>query len=547
MVNESKPSYRFNFLTIFLLTFLFSFSFFRSILVGDEEFVVFAFGPELSANPGKVFDWAIKSSVEGWNTGRFVSPVTHLISNLGTLVGYKTSQFLDVDVITAYALWRSILTSTLALLSMAILLKFIPNNLSTERKKHELTLYSAVFPLTMVANNAWSATRISIWSYHVTLLITLLLLLLFLLVAKFDISQKSSGKVFLVKVMSPALIGIAFATTYELSMVLAPLAVFAFAVTKYIDQHTLGIVRKQFLFFLFSIETIVFSVFFFAFFIPIRLSSYLFCSNNGCYSSANLTPSNFNIIDVAERAVSSITVVSIPLGLSNDLALLYSPTMIIGSVAFGILYAFILSLSFAPSNSVNSSHDREYSNKWQWLVMSIGLLVTTLISVGMGLSEAIQENSDSFNPVSSSIDTLVLNVGFSYIAFALISTLSAKVKDRFQTRHKNFFAALGYSTLIVVAAFAFLANIITTSNSLSEPGKMLQTRFAKELSDPDVTNEGDERRCSYLAQRINDYPNWRGHDGALVWGLNLAMQEKAGVPFCTKSTEELFLNYTGSM
>ena len=236
MNDKSKSSFKVQFFLIFILTFVFSLSFFRSVLSGDEEFVLFLFGPELSESPGKVFTWAIHGSISGWNTGRFISPISHILSNAGVLLSFKTSQFLLIDVITANAIWRSLLTSVIGILAMLILLKFIPKNIPLSEKKFQLSLFAVVFPIVMVTNSPWSATRISIWSYHILLILTMVLLLTYLLISTIDKTHKTKFQTALLTVVAPALLGVAFATTYELSMTLAPLAIFAFSSLKWINS-----------------------------------------------------------------------------------------------------------------------------------------------------------------------------------------------------------------------------------------------------------------------------------------------------------------------
>jgi len=540
---ELKPSFKLHFVTIFLLTFLFSLSFFRSVLMGDEVFVVFSFGPEISASPVKVLEWAINSSTVGWNTGRFVSPISHVISNFGVLLSYKTSQFFQIDVLTAYGVWRSLLSSILAVLSMAILLKFIPKSLPTNRKKLELALFAVIFPGTMITNSSVSATRISIWSYHILLILTLVLLLLYLKIAKFNKVGKNSIIIFLVANVGPAILGLAFATSYELSQALAPLAIFAFASVKRINAPENFGIRKTFFRHMACIENIIFSFFFFAAFLIIRISSYRFCHNNGCYDAANLTANNFSFVNVAERAVSALPMVSIPIGFSKNWELLQSPILILGSAVIGILFIWVFKIHNVAQGKNYQLNEGGSNHAWQAQVLIFGMLIILLISTGMALSQAVQQNR--LPAFESSRDTLVLNLGVSFIIFSLFSLISSKIYLLRSIKTLVVFTTFRYVFIFFLVSLAFLSNIITTKSSLSEPGKMLQIRFAVELSDPDLTEFGDARRCSYIKQKLSSYPEW--HDGHLVWGLNLAMQEKTGIPFCSIDGETLFLNYAGGM
>lgn len=538
MRHKTEPSFKVQFSLIFLLSFIFSLSFFRSVLNGDEVFVLFSFGPELNQSPDKVFTWAINSSISGWNTGRFISPVSHMLSNAGVLLSFKTSQFLLIDVITANAIWRSLLTSVISVLAMLILLKFIPKSIPISEKIFQLSLFAVVFPIVMVTNSPWSAGRISIWSYHILLILTMILLWTYLLISTIDKTHKSKFEKVLITLVAPAFLGVAFATTYELSMALAPLAIFAFSSVKWINTTSkssmlIGITRN------FGCrENVVFFLFFLFPFLIVRLHTYLYCKNNTCYGPANLTTSGFSISNFFERAVSALPVISIPIGLNKDWSLANSPALIFGSALVGILFVLVFK-SFADkyylSNFVSGLPNM---TKWRLLVSLLGLLMTSLVAIGMSLSEVIQQNQDPLGAIISNRDTLVLNVAVSYMVFALVSVFASKVRVGFDLLKHGL-----YLFVFVVATLGFLSNTVVTKDSLVEPGKMLQVRFATELSQPDLTNLGDSRRCSLVKQKLKDYPEWRNHDLILFSGLNLAMTQKAGVPFCSDSMDSLFADY----
>lgn len=533
--HKTEPNFKAQFSLIFLLTFVFSLSFFRSVLNGDEVFVLFSFGPQLSQSPDKVLTWAINSSIAGWNTGRFISPISHIFSNAGVLLSFKTSQFLLVDVITANAIWRSLLTSVISVLAMLILIKFIPKSVPLSEKTFQLSLFAVVFPIVMVTNSSWSATRVSIWSYHILLILTMVLLWTYLLISTIDKTHKSKFQTVLITLVTPGFLGIAFATTYELSMALAPLAIFAFSSVKWINGTSksgmlVGITRN------FGCrENVVFFIFFLFPFLIIRLRSFLYCRNNYCYGPANLTTSDFSISNLFERAVSSLPVVSIPIGLSKDWSLVNSPVLIFGSVTVGMLFVLVFRSSAHKYYGSNFDSSLPNMTKWRFFVGLLGVLITLLVATGMALSEDIQENQAR---LGSSRDSLVLNVAASYVVFALLSEVASKVRVGFDLlRHGLYLFVFGAATL------GFLSNTVVTKVSLVEPGKMLQVRFATELYQPDLTDLGDSRRCSLVKQKLKDYPEWRFHDATLFAGLNFAMTQKAGVPFCSESMDSLFADY----
>jgi hypothetical protein len=126
------------------------------------------------------------------------------------------------------------------------------------------------------------------------------------------------------------------------------------------------------------------------------------------------------------------------------------------------------------------------------------------------------------------------------MVFALFSVFASKVRVGFDLPRHGL-----YLFVFIAATLGFLSNTVVTKDSLVEPGKMLQVRFATELSQPDLTDLGDSRRCSLVKQKLNDYPEWREHDLILFSGLNLAMTQKVGVPFCSESMDSLFADYAG--
>ena len=49
-----------------MLSLFVALSFYNTVLVADEVFVIFAFGPELVADPAKIWSWALSASAGGW-------------------------------------------------------------------------------------------------------------------------------------------------------------------------------------------------------------------------------------------------------------------------------------------------------------------------------------------------------------------------------------------------------------------------------------------------------------------------------------------------
>jgi hypothetical protein len=57
---------------------------------------------------------------------------------------------------------------------------------------------------------------------------------------------------------------------------------------------------------------------------------------------------------------------------------------------------------------------------------------------------------------------------------------------------------------------------------------------------------GDSERCLHIKTKLRLYPSWYGADLYTFFGLNLTMQNRYNIPFCSIPDDVLFENYSGA-
>jgi hypothetical protein len=167
------------------------------------------------------------------------------------------------------------------------------------------------------------------------------------------------------------------------------------------------------------------------------------------------------------------------------------------------------------------------------LFLLIGIF---MMSLGMSFRNVEFTNGDFGK---ASIDTLVLNVLTGGIIFFIFILLKIKYSSN------RILPLLVASYVFLIGILGFSVNMKVTELGLKAPGVFLQQKFAGEILSPDLTSFGNSRRCSYITQKINEFPEWAGHDKSLVFGLNLIFKEKFGIDFCTTPSDRIFSNYKG--
>lgn len=529
-----------------LLTALVSLSIWNSVLVGDEEFVVFSLGPELANSPSKILSWALNSSIGGWQEGRFVSPLTHIFSNAGTWITYVTSEIFGVDVIFAYAFWRMLLLIIISILGLGIVQVVTSNNTARFRFYSLLTV-AIVLPATMISNHPWAATRVSIWSYNLTLAMFMLFTFLLALIAKGENSNKIPT---LISCILMSLLGILFSTTYELTQILMPAGVFIYLAIKITGNRKDNVnetisATKRFLKVVFSPQTILFGIFFIIPFLLIRISSYLICLK-GCYQTASIKPGNFQIGNLISRWLSASPLSEITYALNSNEGWQNSRSNITFLVIFTVVFSTaigFLAFKISKANNASSQIESKQQKQSSIILLSFGLIVGFLLSFGMAMSVAVQESDNVFG--IGSRDTLAQNLGGAFtISGIFLLIASSRMLLKKIVLKKVVLSFMAVFTGIIIA-FGLLTNALVTKTSLTQGGNFLQSRLAAEIFTPDLTQSGDARRCDLVVQKFSTFPDWEGHDRSILYGLNLTMQRKYGINFCNTDPEIIFANYSG--
>jgi hypothetical protein len=501
-----------------LISIFFSIPFLTPSLEADEVFVVFSIGPSFTYNLSTIWSLALYQSEFGWDTGRFVSPLFHVLSNFGVALTYKLSLIIPIDVIASYGIFHVILTVTIIYLFVVLNINIL-NNLKIEifNVKTIIALYIFI-NINLIVNHAWGAGRISIWSYHLGFIVELCILIGLTKLC----SWNPDGRKKLVRYGLFALNGIVSATTYELTQVMFPMSIWLVCVFIWQDKRIKeGILSLIILLLSFIIP---FSI--------IRYSSFMYCSYNGCYGSADIKINSFQLTEVFERAVSSIPAVSLNYG--KDFLFLDSRVeSIVLLVFFSLLSIFIYRI-FQRNFTLGKEPKKIVKKIFQIILfLLIGIF---MMSLGMSFRNVEFTNEDFGK---ASIDTLVLNVLTGGIIFFIFILLKIKYSSN------RILPLLVASYVFLIGILGFSVNMKVTELGLKAPGVFLQQKFAGEILSPDLTSFGNSRRCSYITQKINEFPEWAGHDKSLVFGLNLIFKEKFGIDFCTTPSDRIFSNYKG--
>lgn len=510
----------------FCLTFFLSISLWNSVLVGDEVFVLYSFGPELFDNPSKIWDWAITSSKGGWETGRWISPLSHLASNSGVYLTEATTRIFKVSALLSYDIWRSLVLATISVVFVAIV-KSIAGNFRVPRETPGW-LAAIIIPVVFVANSSYSSVRISIWSYGVLTLLGLLLALAFFQLHFY----KPVGSGYLL-----FLVGLGFSTTYELTQALGPVVV----VMGFLIQLS---ARGEGWRFRESIGAITrFELPFLAgFLIPflvIRISSYALCVK-GCYAPASIDPFGFSFKGFLSRLLSNNPLVSEFFALNMDSEWFLEKSYVIACAL--TFLATTVAASVLLKQTTKFKQVFAFGNKLASSLVILGTGIILVISAGMAMSKAVQiDLENTFG--QGNRDTLIQQIGWGFVLTG-IALIFLKALNGAEAKKRFLYSAIGLFTYAAMAAAMFLSNQISTQQHiLDTPGSYIYNRFSSEMLAPEYSKAGDARRCDYVQSKIENFPAWEGHDRSLVYGLNLRMKALHGIPFCSSNPEILFEHY----
>lgn len=524
-----------------ILSLLMGLSIFGSVLVGDEVFVVFALGPELYQTPSKIFSWAIQSSTAGWQDGRFISPLTHILSNLGVMLTYGTSEIFHIDPLVAYSMWRTFFLAVITSLGVLLIWRTLPSDLETNKTRFVLFVVSITVPASMCVNNSWAAPRESIWSYSLTFT---LFLIYCVAMAALGNWKRVSSKTSSYRILLMCLMGLLFSTTYELTQVLAPVGILSYLLgtlkkEDYI-HFKLRVIASKAIF----IEIGTFLVFFLLPFLAIRISSYLKCQA-GCYQTASINPGGFSFEQFVARFLSPITVFSAPLGFEDGNAGNQSKSLTLTFIFISLIFfAAIITVLIKYFQAKNTQNPRTINHSI-WLVpLLLGFTINVFVSFGMAMSVAVQ--TEGLPIGKSSRDTLATDFGYALLLTSVVCILAGVIYLKKSTILTAVVTVLLSLLISLIGGFSYSSNLNSTLRDQTMGGNFLQYRLAAEVNVPDLTESGNERRCKLISQKIHEFPEWEGHDKSLNYGLNLIMLDKINRQFCDISPEELFMDYKGN-
>jgi hypothetical protein len=523
-----------------MLSLFVALSFYNTVLVADEVFVIFAFGPELVADPTKIWSWALSSSVGGWATGRFVSPLSHVLSNTGVFLNEVTAIVLSIDQIQAYSFWRVLMLVAICLSTM----KLLHTLLSGSQVKQSslflvMAIASIVIPSGFVTNRAFSAIRAFTWSYGV-----LTIAAIWLTIALFSLAIKRRDDPKLRRYIDffVGVVALLFATTYELTQALAPVALLVsnYFLWKHEDRNLPLLKKLKSV--LISRFNLIFVIFFSLPFLFIRIDSLNKCVG-GCYQTASLNPGGFSIDQFFGRTVSAFPTIAQTVGFQYEPEWLGSGANVAALLAAFVLGLLVILWLLVSLTRTGFSHVESSDIKNLSIIGLTGLGFVTVISIGMSLSVAVQEGALTLG--ASSRDSLILSIGMSLILCYLFAVCFNPILTR-QLASKVprlMIAVILVAALLVNFALTFVSNSIVTRTTQNSGGAFMQSALASAVSHPDTTEQGDNVRCALVLQKIMNFPEWEGHDRIIVYGLNLSFQRKIGVDFCSRSIDELFENY----
>lgn len=528
------------YLTAGLLSVFVSLSFFNTVLVADEVFVVFSFGPEFVANPWMILSGAVSSSLGGWATGRFISPLSHVLSNAGVFLNEVTANVLSIDQIHAYSLWRVIMLTAITLSTMTLVHTLLVGSQVKPRVVYlVMALASVVIPSGFVTNNEFSAIRAFTWSYGIFTLVAIWLIIALITLAfkQADATRPRKHFGFLV-----AIVALLFATTYELTQALGPVALLVANFFLWNQEVKEKRKLKKLKSILVSKFNLLFVAFFSIPFLVIRIDSLIKCAS-GCYQTASLNPTGFSLGNSLNRAVSALPPLSQTVGLQYQEDWILSGTNLaaaLGAIAV-CLFAISSLLGRLPATE---DFDVGQSEAQKLLILGLtGLGIISVISIGMALSVAVQQEGIAIG--TSSRDSLIMSIGTSLVVCYIFSLICVRLLSRNKLKSFARTIALGIIATMLSLNFAltFVSNTIVTRAAQNGTGAFMQSALASAVSHPDTTPQGDEIRCALILQKIIRFPEWEGHDRMLVYGLNINFKKRVGVDFCSRSINELFEEY----
>ena len=142
--------------------------------------------------------------------------------------------------------------------------------------------------------------------------------------------------------------------------------------------------------------------------------------------------------------------------------------------------------------------------------------------------------------------SLIYNFGIALIMLSTLILLANLIKSRFSKVIEKFIISLFALSISIILSLNFIGNLLTSRATLSKSNPFfLQTQFADAIAYPNFTMNGDSERCRQIRTKLELYPSWYGADLYTIFGLNLTMQNRYNLPFCSLADDVLFENYRG--
>lgn len=522
-------------LSVFVASFVFSLSLLRTPLLFDEVFGLFTYSVNLGTKSETIIATALDASVQGWNQGRFISPLLHLLGNLGFSLSYWVSEWLKIDPLLSYGLMRSVLFGSVSVLISTLTYHLLPDPKQSPARVLFSTLAGLILPAIVVSSRLFSSPRSAPWAYTGVLLISLALFIWTVRTAgRSDKNWISKTITF----TSMAIIGFLFGTTYELTQLLAPISVVLFvAVRTQLASgwgETLTSIRKT----TFSAPVFLFMVSYLVPFAVIRIDSALKCSA-GCYAPANIKADHISFITVFERLLTHLPFVSARVAFEENFGLENIKPFLLISISMAALFVALgLGRTMAKISGINLYRNLELRRTGLLLIL-VGLLINGLVSVGMASSEDVQNNP---LPIGASSRDSIFQ--YSGLALLMVGVICFVYSFHFRNITSRKIVSISITLLLSLSAgVGFAVNQKLSENGAINGGKFLLERFSQEISSPDSSPYGDQRRCSFVRQKLKEYPEWEGHDRLLFAGLNNYMQVKNNTLFCSTPENEMFRDY----
>ena len=536
-------------LTVVFAT-LISMTMFYSPLVSDENFILFATAPEFAFGRLDLINHAYQASAAGWAAGRWVPFTTHLLSNAGVLMTFKFSDVFNINIITAYGFMRIALNVAICLTTLKIFEIIFKNNSFEKFSYHFLKLLAIILPMSLSTNTIYGSGRSFIWSYTLSFQLSLILTLLLLLAARALVQSsskptavKDSLIIFLIMFLSVLQI-----ITYEITQIMAFFSFFLFiyllrftasSKSYFFNQYQsfANILRSKYVILYLVSAVIPFSI--------IRWHAFNICKNE-CYSTTNVNPEYFRLENFNNGVLGAFPFYTIPSSLRNvpNWFEFNSFRFILLFLTLCLFFCFSQFLFQFVKEPVQPTTIRARLTSAPYFIAGCGFVLICVFSFAESLSKDSSVRMIALG--QSNKMSLMYNFGIALVLLSILILLINLIRSRFSKVIEKFIVYLIALPISIILSLSFIGNLLTSIATLSENNPFfLQTQFADAIAFPNFTMNGDSERCLQIRTKLELYPSWYGADLYTIFGLNLTMQNRYKLPFCSIPDDVLFENYSG--